>query len=749
VSGNGFSYPRSSLAKEVEIERPQVKSLLRCNLREHSWKEADEKAPVALKAFHFIHADPTVPDVLGLKVVAGNWESITKTNLENCVALTESFARKEYGGDDDVIGHEAYIEGIGTVTVLAVIEDLPTANSITDFEPVAGWLFCKNDKFLSSGWGPAFVKLKEGTDPDAFISSLTEDVVGSDGNVTKKYCFTDGSGDESGVIDAARRCPMRKMNGLFKTMLISLPGILILIVALFNYFHLLVNSILSSRREYALRRVHGARTFDMWLMVGTQILVVTLLTGILSLIIARYVAPLISVSESRSAASITTFCINTSVIVKHTVQYIVMLMVVGLLIAWLAVKRVRNTEMSNMVKRSYGGRNIMLGVQLAVAQIMVSMLVAIFLKMRANLTEPYSWLSKEDKTCIITDMIYNSDRTYAESLLSYLKSQPYVTHAVLSFTEYLRGTKIQTEFEMNGWDDNKSCSRVFIDEEMMDMLGLKIKDGRAPAKTNEIMVDDGFIGRFGLGIGDTIRVMDFPSNYPDAGLTFNGENSQLIPLVIVGHVDNILDKTTFTGAYMSTHQPAIYLNWPNLSGFVVVRCLPGHQKETKAAIARFYNPDLENVDDYSDYMSTSLYQYLDENNQVWNSIGFILWTVAIIAFIITLLGVYSAISVDTTRRRREMAVRKINGARTGQITMLFVNLYVKLFIISSVFSVPVTAMAIKFFILNNRPFEKGPLYAILFYLFIYAIMVAFVALTIGFKIHRISRDNPADVVKSE
>jgi hypothetical protein len=426
-----------------------------------------------------------------------------------------------------------------------------------------------------------------------------------------------------------------------------------------------------------------------------------------------------------------------------------MLMVVGLLIAWLAVKRVRNTEMSNMVKRSYGGRNIMLGVQLAVAQIMVSMLVAIFLKMRANLTEPYSWLSKEDKTCIITDMIYNSDRTYAESLLSYLKSQPYVTHAVLSFTEYLRGTKIQTEFEMNGWDDNKSCSRVFIDEEMMDMLGLKIKDGRAPAKTNEIMVDDGFIGRFGLGIGDTIRVMDFPSNYPDAGLTFNGENSQLIPLVIVGHVDNILDKTTFTGAYMSTHQPAIYLNWPNLSGFVVVRCLPGHQKETKAAIARFYNPDLENVDDYSDYMSTSLYQYLDENNQVWNSIGFILWTVAIIAFIITLLGVYSAISVDTTRRRREMAVRKINGARTGQITMLFVNLYVKLFIISSVFSVPVTAMAIKFFILNNRPFEKGPLYAILFYLFIYAIMVAFVALTIGFKIHRISRDNPADVVKSE
>ena len=140
---------------------------------------------------------------------------------------------------------------------------------------------------------------------------------------------------------------------------------------------------------------------------------------------------------------------------------------------------------------------------------------------------------------------------------------------------------------------------------------------------------------------------------------------------------------------------------------------------------------------------------MEQSNNIWNSIGFIAWTVAIIAFIITLLGVYSAISIDTARRRREMAVRKINGAKTSQITMQFANLYVKLFIISSVVSIPLSALLIKETVLSGQPLEKGAGYPILFYLFILAVMVAFVSLTIGFKIYGIAHENPADVVKSE
>ena len=171
-------------------------------------------------------------------------------------------------------------------------------------------------------------------------------------------------------------------------------------------------------------------------------------------------------------------------------------------------------------------------------------------------------------------------------------------------------------------------------------------------------------------------------------------------------------------------------------------------KETKEAIVKAHYPYAKEDANLSLDEAWSLYDYLDDNNNTWNNIGFMAWIVAIITLIITLLGVYSAISIDTTRRRKEMALRKINGAVTAQIALLFARLYMKLFAISSVVSIPLSAFIIKGMILNGR-YDKGAVYAIIFYLFVLAIMVAFVALTIGFKIRRIARENPADVIKSE
>lgn len=744
----GDSYVSFDLAKEIAEQRPEIDALLRCHSYPRSWKKADDKSSVA-NSDYFIHTDTTLLDVLGLKLIAGNWKSVCNTNAEHCVALSESFAKKQYGSADAAVGQEILINELGGVTVQAVVQDLPFANSIMSLGYAAGWIFSKDDQFIKGYLGEAFAKLKEGIDPETFCNTPYSVWLDDNRAITDDTYYNNGDLNLGSGITFSAKSPYRNDLGFWGYSLtllaVSLPGILILIVALFNYFHLLVNSILSNRREYALRRVQGARTADMWQMVSTQIVVVTILTGILSLIIARYVTPMIRVSDTQGH-SVTEFFMDTNVIIRHTLEYIVMLVAAGLLIAWIAVTRVRRADISGTLKRSYRGRNLMLGVQLTVAQLMITMLVAMFLKMRANLTEPYSWLSKKDKTCIITDRIYNDDRNKMDAEISYLKSLPYITHAVCMYTEHIGGSTINTEFNTSGYSDETDCYRTFIDTETMDMLGVSIRKGRMPVRSTEIMVDDLFTERFGLDIGDTLNVIDFLRNYPDANFVYSGDETGWIPLVIVGHIDNLLDKAKITTGYYSYIQPSIYCNWKVLSGYVVLRCKPGYQKEAREAIARYHNTDYEEGDNY---YSMSLYDYMDQSNSIWNSIGFIAWTVAIIAFIITLLGIYSAISIDTTRRRKEMAVRKINGARKRNITMLFANLYVKLFIISSVISIPISAFLIKVAILNNRPFEKGAGYAILFYLFILLIMVVFVSLTIGFKIGRISRENPADVIKSE
>ena len=748
TDSKGAGYVDFDLAKDVASQRPEIEALARFAPYARSWKKADDKS-ITANSDYFISADPAMLDVLGLKVIAGNWQSVSDTKAEHCLALSESFAKKQYGSADAAVGQEILIEELGIITVQAVVQDLPFANSIMNFEYAAGWMFSKGDHYLTHLHGRAWVKLKDGIDPETFCNTSYLIWLDDSRAISEDTYYNNGNMNIGGGIKAVTESPENSDLGFWKLslalLLLSLPGILILIVALFNYFHLLVNSILSNRREYALRRVHGASTSDMWKMVSTQIVIVTILTGILSLFIARFVTPMIRIADSQGPG-VTEFFMDTNVILKHTLEYIVMLVAAGLLIAWIAITRVKQADMSDSLKRSYSGRNFMLGVQLTVAQLMITILVAMFLKMRSNLTEPYSWLSKEDKTCIITDRIYYSSKDEMEPEISYLKSLPYITHAVCMFNEHLRGSKLNTEFNTTGYSEETDCYRVFIDPEIMDMLSVRINKGRMPIKSTEIMVDDLFTQRFGLDIGDTLRIRDFLRNYPDAGYIYSGDENDWIPLVITGHIDNLLDKATITPGISSDNQPSIYCNWKNLSGFVVIRCLPGHQKEAKEAIARYHDPD-HTDGDFNEAMS--LYDYMDQSNSIWNSIGFIAWTVAIIAFIITLLGVYSAISIDTTRRRKEMAVRKINGAKTRQITMQFANLYVKLFLISSVVSIPLSAFIIKQAILNGRPFEKSAGYAILFYMCIVLIMVVFVSLTIGFKIHRIARENPADVVKSE
>ena len=749
---NGICNVSFDVADEVRQQCPQVEALARFNVHPFSWCEWRETS--MMYSDYFIHTDTTVLDILGLKVVAGNWRSVTNTISLHSVALTESFAKREFGSADEALDKELWIGDMGFFRVGVVVEDMPYANSLSNFEFIAGWLFSKDGSYMTKGeFGPAFVKLKKGIDPDDFINSLSEPFISeSHGKKTELtlYKFYDNVRN-TGILaskESSLRTDLDAFRFTLALLLVSLPGIIILIVALFNYFHLLVNSILSGQREYALRRVHGARTVDMWLMVSTQIILTTILTGILSLFIARYVTPLIQVRSATRGVGEVNFYMNVNVILNHTVQYIIMLVAVGLLIAWLAVIRVRGAETGNMIKRHYGGRNLMLGVQLTFAQLVITILVALLLNMKSTLKGFYTWLSKEDKTCIITDRNYYTTRTIDKMKIemSYLESLPYITHVTSMLKEYLYCSNyLMIPYAESTLDDVKGCTRMLLTPEIMDMLEVRIKEGSMPVKRNEVLVDDTFIEIMGLGIGDTFRIRDLKENYGEDIAQFS-IYQDWIPLIITGSIGNLRDEVEFFRD--NTKIPAIYSNWEPTEGYIVVRCLPGYQDETKKAIAKYHHPDAEDTEEMITYSASSLYDYLYQYNNVWNSIGFIAWIVAVFAFIITLLGVYSAISIDTTRRRKEMAMRKINGARTRQVAMLFTKLYLKLFIISSVVSIPLSASLIKTIILNGS-YDKGLGFAVLFYLFVLAVMVVFVGLTIGFKIHRIARENPADVIKSD
>lgn len=119
---------------------------------------------------------------------------------------------------------------------------------------------------------------------------------------------------------------------------------------------------------------------------------------------------------------------------------------------------------------------------------------------------------------------------------------------------------------------------------------------------------------------------------------------------------------------------------------------------------------------------------------------------SVVVLVISLLGVYSTVTIDTEYRRKEMAIRKINGAGMRQIVWLFARLYVTLLTVTAMLGFALVEFLLRqFSTLYTVFFQHG----VAFYFFLFLSVSLFVALTVAFRIWQVSRVNPAEEIKRE
>jgi ABC-type antimicrobial peptide transport system permease subunit len=116
-----------------------------------------------------------------------------------------------------------------------------------------------------------------------------------------------------------------------------------------------------------------------------------------------------------------------------------------------------------------------------------------------------------------------------------------------------------------------------------------------------------------------------------------------------------------------------------------------------------------------------------------------------IAILVSILGLFGLSLFDIQERRKEIAIRKVNGASTFDIIRLLLKKYFTLLGIAFVVSVPVALFAIHKYLENFA--MKAP---VSWWLFAIALIVtvAVSMLTLIYQTHKASNENPAEVVKS-
>ena len=123
----------------------------------------------------------------------------------------------------------------------------------------------------------------------------------------------------------------------------------------------------------------------------------------------------------------------------------------------------------------------------------------------------------------------------------------------------------------------------------------------------------------------------------------------------------------------------------------------------------------------------------------------------IVSILCIVASVYSAIALESRGRQKEVALRKIHGAHTRDIILLFGKYYLRLLAISAVIvSIISSAVITVVHVYSPDSGIKNDLPWLILYLFLsILIVVAVTLLTISHKIWKVSKIQPAEVVKKE
>ena len=683
----------------------------------------DELLPYELTA---METDSFYNKVFTPFLICGNWEEVA--NNRNSMVLTRHAAKRMFGNESHAIGkqftsHNRYIRGTTTYTVRAVIEDLPE-NTSMNFMRTVDLLKVNDDGGYEAFPTPDFTGYY-------IYALLNENYSAQQLNEAfnqAKYTFRMFGGDNTICSRPLGKDFNNSQIANMMALITAIVGLLILLAASLNFFHFQTGSFLNRGREFSIRKILGNNTSGLFWMQFIQITIVILAATLISGCLIELASPFLSISLFRFSVQMT-----KEELLPHLMQYMGGLLGLCALVAFGISLYIRRATMrislhgldnANGKKRL---RNTLLGVQFFICWLFVAMATALYLQSEKTSSALFDTLTRQEKENIISvpfeysflkpedrQIIINNIRQHAGIKDILITDEQMVSSRMTSMSDSLNAEKDRL-VRIMGVTTNFA---KFLN------VGLEGQDLR---HNKEIWIDRKLANQMGgNAIGKSLY--DYRKN----------------AFTITGIIDNVSNYVYADGYGEADYGQVYFLIDEAESGqYAFVKCYPNKTEEVRAWIEQKLREALPSS--VEPKISTLLkdieyYQSLENNLK-----GIILFF-SIVCLVITLLGVYSAITLDTERRQKEVAIRKVNGAGLKEIILLFTRLYLWMLSISFVIAAPIIYLILQQWKQMYLVFFND---GILYWGGILLGVTIITALTVIFRILKIARINPATIIKSE
>lgn len=136
----------------------------------------------------------------------------------------------------------------------------------------------------------------------------------------------------------------------------------------------------------------------------------------------------------------------------------------------------------------------------------------------------------------------------------------------------------------------------------------------------------------------------------------------------------------------------------------------------------------------------------DEGLNIIKTMRVAMSVLAVVSLLLVVLSIFSAISMDTVARLKEVAIRKINGATPRNIAWMFGKVYILLFAFTFLLVYPLLFLSMKTLL---ESYTIDCIYRWEWPLLMFISVGCLVVVTLGMKIWQVMKLNPAEVIKRE
>lgn len=515
-----------------------------------------------------------------------------------------------------------------------------------------------------------------------------------------------------------------------------LIGSLILLAAIIGFLRMQTQLFWMRRREISLRITNGATRLQLFSMFATEVVVIVLVAYLVAVLMGSWICDYLARPQF---AEITSELGTISHLYLYSLVIGLVVMMLCLAIIWIVLSRIcKCTQaLESGMRRSHNHwfRNTMLGVQVMISMFFLGVTFCLLCwvgKMADFNHIPDDECAYKQSLYLQTNAAENVQRL-RDKLIHLPQVERWIPYSwgVLQVNELAENE----EFSKAAWQGDPYASynnvtsykiRTTSDTSYLDFFKIKVNWKPKANRKKCILVNEKLykqMRQHHVAPNDILTVDEMDS-YQIAGtfqsIPYQGSMKTDIYSFIV------IDPKE---AYGATH-------------YILV-AKPGEYKEMQVAVDRMIQK-LEPA--VVKPMSSNLRDYMAREMFALEILQNIAWILAIVSLAICLISIFSTVMLDTQTRKKEVAIRKVNGALTKDIAKLFGRTYLVITLIAMIFAVVVMLL---FHIVLSRTFEMVKINPVFPIILSIVVVVGFIAAIIACQVRKIMKVDPSEILAKE